>query len=297
MANAECIDGPKLGLSMQFGSNQSKTAVQSGLTLMPSWNFTGPWSGMHFSPTAMLRVTTAPPKKPAKERSPIAIMAKPGTRAYAAFNESSCSQPDEHPTELHICAYFLAMANQQCAHPKRFCHRKQHVLTKNGGLRVLINSLNPQLDKDRDRIMILDSSPKNHPSQSHQASQPWQWPEGAPNRLTPPPLSLPGSGWQKPSPKHEEVGSPYYLPSCNCGKKPSSKWAPLQVPSMLMYKFSIGFIPHHKASHGTPVPLSLTPAAIAGFKEVPFPPPHSQLQWPRAAGAFKTISGQRIKIT
>ena len=60
-----------------------------------------------------------------------ATLAKPGTKACSAFNKVGCTQQVEHTADLHICTFCLSSVNHQCAHPERFCRRKQYTGTKN----------------------------------------------------------------------------------------------------------------------------------------------------------------------
>ena len=96
MDDAMVYGWPHLQITMWFGFNNLKTAKQSGVTLMPSWNSAGPGFACCPHPaTSKPSVSAAPTKKLASERMPTAIMANPSTRACAAFNKAGFTQQDD----------------------------------------------------------------------------------------------------------------------------------------------------------------------------------------------------------
>ena len=67
-----------------------------------------------------------PQQRPEKDVTGRMAMANPGTKACAAFNIGKCTMQADHPKELHIYTYCLAVAHKQCTHQECFCQCKSY---------------------------------------------------------------------------------------------------------------------------------------------------------------------------
>ena len=52
-------------------------------------------------------------------------VSKPGDKACLTFNRGSCQTPATHPSDPHICAYCLWVAQRSCCHPESRCNCKK----------------------------------------------------------------------------------------------------------------------------------------------------------------------------
>ena len=87
-------------------------AYHQSLQVLPGWK--------HMSKNAGKEVTGRPTTD------------KLGTKACAPYNAGKCNAQANHPAHMHICAYCLSAAWQQC-HQEHFCGRKfYNEAAKNG---------------------------------------------------------------------------------------------------------------------------------------------------------------------
>ena len=107
-----CMGGPQSGRIMQSGFNKLKMAEQNGLTLMLSKSSAELLFDMLLPQRpGPNRLVQPPTKKVPDSRNSTKVMVKPGTNACSAINDVSCTRQEDHPQELHICAYCLSSVN------------------------------------------------------------------------------------------------------------------------------------------------------------------------------------------
>ena len=63
-------------------------------------------------------------------------ISRPGNRACLAFNRGLCQTQAAHPSDLHVCAYCLQVAQKLCRHPETRCNPKQKQKTGKGGYKI-----------------------------------------------------------------------------------------------------------------------------------------------------------------
>ena len=56
-----------------------------------------------------------------RNTTPFNVLAKPGAKACQTYNKGGCALAEQHPKELHICAYCLVTLNRLCAYQEKFC--------------------------------------------------------------------------------------------------------------------------------------------------------------------------------
>ena len=59
---------------------------------------------------------------------------KSGDRACLAFNRGSFHTQASHPSDLHVCAYYLRVAQKLCRHPEGRCNHKAEAKNRDGGV-------------------------------------------------------------------------------------------------------------------------------------------------------------------
>ena len=63
-------------------------------------------------------------------------ISRPGNRACLAFNRGLCQTQAAHPSDLHVCAYCLQVAQKLCRHPETRCNPKHKQKTGKGGYKI-----------------------------------------------------------------------------------------------------------------------------------------------------------------
>ena len=82
------------------------------------------WNPMHRyrSPPYKIQPSAQPRQRVGKDVTSKPAMAKSGTKT----STDKCMTQTEHPKQLHICTYCMAVACKQCANQEHFCHGKTY---------------------------------------------------------------------------------------------------------------------------------------------------------------------------